>query len=97
MNDNNNNDIYDKCVTLSMANVKRKLISWAVSSTGRCIKPSVCKCFGVDTDSAIVSPNASWKAEINFFLVVKFGIKFYSCKSLEEKCWFSGERNEPII
>lgn len=51
-----------------MANVNRKLISCAVSSTGRCIKPSVCKCFGVDTDSAMVSPNASWNAEMIFFV-----------------------------
>lgn len=67
-------DIYDKRrkYTLSMANVKRKLISWAVSSTGRCINPSVCKCFGVDTDSAIVSPMASWKAEMIVIFILFF-------------------------
>lgn len=57
-----NNRDYSMC-TLSIASVKRKLISCAVSSTGLCIKPSVCKCFGVDTDSEIASPNASWNAE----------------------------------
>lgn len=49
-------------LTLSIANANRKLMSWAVSSTDFCTSPSVCKCFGVATDNATASPNASWNA-----------------------------------
>lgn len=38
-------------------------MSWAVSSTDFCTKPSVCRCFGVDIDKAIASLTASWNAD----------------------------------
>lgn len=41
-----------------------------------CTKPIVCKCFGVDTDNAIVSPSASWKAETKELLIIFLLIYF---------------------
>lgn len=48
--------------TLSSANANKKFTSCAVSSTDFCIKPNVCKCFGVAAERAIASPIASWNA-----------------------------------